>query len=190
LTSRTALMIFGSFILFIPTFMTYCFQMTSSQSAQVGSIFALGCLLSLVMGSKQYNNLTRQRHKFVFITSLLTMSTICAISLWLHVTTLFPTFSMSPWMGTIIMFLWGFSFAIPFYLPPSLYALEKGGQTSSATIADIFDIGGYALLAVFNGYVARIPHDIHSAWSGTFLSLILCSSVSLISLGTTFAIDK
>ena len=38
-------------------------------------------------------------------------------------------------------------------------ALERGGVQSSATIADVFDIGGFALLALFNGYVGKSFHS-------------------------------
>ena len=54
------------------------------------------------------------------------------------------------------MFLWGFSLAIPFYLPSSMFSLKRGGKEGSATIADAFDVCGFGLLAVFNGFVARI----------------------------------
>jgi hypothetical protein len=44
-------------------------------------------------------------------------------------------------------------------IPPSLYALSRGGTESSATIADVFDIGGFALLAAFKAAwrVLRMP---------------------------------
>ena len=190
LTSRTALMIFGSFLLFVPTFMTHGFQMNNSQAAQVGSIFSLGCLLSLVFGSKKYNKLQSKEQRFLSIISMLAVSTLCAIGQWLHVSPSFAGISLSPLMGTVLMFLWGCSFAIPFYLPPSLYALEKGGKMSSATIADVFDIAGFALLAPFNGYVAGIQHNILGAWSTTFLTLIVCSSISLVSLGAAILLDE
>ena len=46
--------------------------------------------------------------------------------------------------------------AIPFYLPSSMFALKRGGEDGSATIADAFDVCGFGLLAVFNGFVARV----------------------------------
>ena len=76
----------------------------------------------------------------------------------------------------------GFSFAIPFYIPPSLYALSRGGQASSATIADVFDIVGFVLLAIFNGYVASIAHEQPAAWIPTFIVTSGCSLVSFLAL--------
>jgi len=63
---------------------------------------------------------------------------------------------LTPVLGTALMFLFGFSLAIPFYLPSSMFALKRGGKDGSATIADAFDICGFGLLAVFNGIVARV----------------------------------
>jgi hypothetical protein len=57
------------------------------------------------------------------------------------------------------MFLWGFSFAVPFYIPPSMFALARGRKESSATISDVFDVVGFIMLALFNGYVASIQHN-------------------------------
>lgn len=84
----------------------------------------------------------------------------------------------------ISMFLWGCSFAIPFYIPPSLYALQRGD--ASATIADAFDIGGFLLLAAFNGYVASIPNkSIAASWIPTFQITTLCSLMSFVTLSST-----
>ena len=46
--------------------------------------------------------------------------------------------------------------AIPFYIPGTTFALKNGGKDGSATIADAFDVCGFGLLAVFNGFVARV----------------------------------
>jgi hypothetical protein len=37
-----------------------------------------------------------------------------------------------------------------------MFALKNGGKEGSATIADAFDVCGFGLLAVFNGFVARV----------------------------------
>jgi hypothetical protein len=91
--------------------------------------------------------------------------------------------TLTPVMSVLCMFLWGFSFAVPFYIPPSMFALARGGKESSATISDVFDVAGFGLLAVFNGYVASIPHGVAAAWIPTFQILTGCSLASLISLG-------
>ena len=78
-----------------------------------------------------------------------------------------------------LFFLWGIGFAVPFYIPPSLYALKEGGRESSATIADVFDCAGFAALAAFNCHVAGIPHHVAKAWIPTFT---ICTAMSILSL--------
>lgn len=178
LLSRSALMVFGSFLLFIPTLMTQAYGATSSQAAKVGSLFALGCLLSVTTGSQIYSNLSRRR-KVVAIASLMGTATICALAQLAHMTGIH---TMTTLISTCSLFLWGFCFAIPFYIPPSMYSLNRGGTDSSATIADVFDIGGFALLAFFNGYAAGIAHSSPKAWIPTFCILTACAATSAVSL--------
>lgn len=89
------------------------------------------------------------------------------------------------------MFLWGFSLAIPFYLPSSMFSLKRGGKEGSATIADAFDVCGFGLLAVFNGFVARIvgvKGDLSmllhrkKAWMHVFSLMVGGSIVAMVSL--------
>ena len=74
--------------------------------------------------------------------------------------------------------------AIPFYLPSSMFALKRGGEDGSATIADAFDICGFALLALFNGYVARVL-DVGAAcaWLPVFKWMLGGSITATITLG-------
>ena len=130
--SRSALMVFASFLLFVPLLMSQAYGVSSSAAAQVGSVYALGCLLSVTLGSSFYARLSKNR-RALSVAILLAMSTLSSAAQWGHMA---GTWTMSPEASAASMFFWGFSFAIPFYIPPSLYALSKGGVKSSATIAD------------------------------------------------------
>ena len=176
--SRSTLMVFGSFLLFVPTLMTNCYGATSAFGAQVGSIFALGCLLSVTFGSQRYSTLSK-KHKIGAIIVLLGTATLSALA---QLANMRGVLQLSANASAFLLFLWGLCFAVPFYIPPSLYALSRGGKTSSATIADVFDFGGFGLLAIFNGYVASIRHDVLSAWIPTFEILSFCSLLSLVAL--------
>jgi MFS family permease len=132
LLSRSVLMVYASFLLFVPTLMSKVYGATPSFAAQVGSIYALGCLLSVTLGSNLYANL-RRNQKISAVVSLLGMSTASSIAQLGHMQGLWQ---LSQNISAALLFLWGFSFAIPFYIPPSLYALARGGMKSSATIAD------------------------------------------------------
>jgi sugar phosphate permease len=178
LVSRSCLMVFASFLLFVPTLMSQVYHVSSGFAAQTGSIYALGCLLSVSLGSQLYSKLPK-RKQVLANCFLLGTATISSLAQLAHVS---GVCKMSAPTSAFFLFLWGFAFSIPFYIPPSLYALSRGGKESSATIADVFDIGGFALLAIFNGYVASIQHANALSWIPTFQITSACSIVSLVSL--------
>jgi sugar phosphate permease len=175
LLSRSCLMIFASFLLFVPTLMSQVYAFSNAAASQIASIYSLGCLLSVSVGSQIYSKLPRQKQVLSIIV-LMGLATICSLIQLGHVSGVLP---ISAGMAAFSMFIWGFAFSIPFYLPPSLYALERGGRKGSATISDGFDFFGFALLAVFNNYVAGISHSNPTAWIGCFRITTICSLISL-----------
>ena len=73
--------------------------------------------------------------------------------------------------------------AIPFYLPSTMFALQRGGKEGSATIADAFDVCGFGLLAVFNGYVARVlDAKAKRSWLPVFHWMLRGSIAAMVSL--------
>lgn len=178
LLSRSSLMVFASFLLFVPTLMSQVYGSSNAVAAQAGSIYSLGCLLAVSFGSSFYSGLAKRKQALMaaVLTGMATVSSLLQLA---HVSGIW---TLTARAGAASMFLWGFAFSIPFYLPPSLYALSRGGKQSSATIADVFDIGGFALLALFNGYVASINHATPAAWIPTFWLTTACSLASLVSL--------
>lgn len=50
-----------------------------------------------------------------------------------------------------------------------MFALKRGGEDGSATIADAFDVCGFGMLAVFNGFVARVLDVSSDLGSATML---------------------
>lgn len=180
LVNRSVLMIFASFLLFVPVLMTGVYRASTALAAQTASVYALGCLLAVTMGAKLYARLSsRKVAKLLLLGAMLIGATVSSVAQLGHMS---AWWQLSVEAAVALNFLWGLSFSVPFYIPPSLYALEKGGADSSATIADTFDIVGFALLAVFNGYVAGIQHNVPSAWIRTFQITTGCSILSLISL--------
>lgn len=203
LVSRSALMVFASFLLFVPTLLCEAYQAATAFGAQAGSIYALGCLLAVTGISGTYTRLPN-KGRIAMLIGLLGAATASSVAQLLHMQ---GTIHLSVTASLVTLFLWGFSFAIPFYskclvalrckcslmsrrahligcflVPPSLYALSRVGAKSPATIADVFDIGGFSLLALFNGYVASIEHSRPAAWIPTFKLTTACSAISLVSL--------
>ena len=184
LVSRSALMVFASFLLFVPTLMSQVYGFSNAAAAQCASMYSLGCLLSVTLGSSRYSNLTARKQALATVV----LTTVSAFSSLSHLAHVSGILTLTPAAATFSIFLWGFAFSIPFYIPPSLYALSRGGKQSSATIADVFDVGGFALLAMFNAYVASINHANSAAWIPTFVLTTACALTSLASL--PFAILK
>jgi hypothetical protein len=176
-------MVVASFLLFVPSYMTNAFGMSSSSAARVGSLYALGSLLSVSVGAKRFST-SRIRTKLLATISLLGSLLLCSL---LQVAYITGAISMTSVGGALSMFMWGLCFSIPFYIPPSMYALRKGGRKSSATIADAFDLVGFMMLAWFNGFVASRQQDILSSWLPTFTILTTCSFLSLVSLSVALA---
>jgi len=208
LISRTITMVLVSFLLFIPTFMAQCYEMSTASAARVGSMFALGCLASVSTlaaetypssDSAQIQSLLQSnndqslspiyKRKACFMAMFLALSTGCLSMQMLYLNNII---NLSSTLGSILIFLWGFSLAIPFYLPSSMFSLKRGGKEGAATIADAFDVSGFGLLAVFNGFVARVigvKGDLNSmlvlrkkAWIPVFSLMLGGSIVAMFSL--------
>uniref|UniRef100_A0A7S3PV17 Major facilitator superfamily (MFS) profile domain-containing protein n=1 Tax=Chaetoceros debilis TaxID=122233 RepID=A0A7S3PV17_9STRA len=178
LISRSCLMIVASFLLFVPSYMANAFGMSSSESARVGSLYALGSLLVVTFFAKPYSMMNVNKK---IISTVVLLGSLLGCSL-LHMAHIAGVYTISSLGATVSMFLWGVSFSIPFYIPPSMYALKRGGSESSATIADAFDFGGFMMLAWFNGFVAGRQQEVLMSWFAPFCALTIFSAVSLVTL--------
>ena len=188
LVSRSCLMVFASFLLFVPTLMNQLYGCSNAVSAQVASAYSLGCLLSVSLGSRLYAALPTTKHQIASMASLLAVATAASLAQLGHTTGILP---LSWTMSTLSMFVWGFSFSLSFYLPPSLYALARGGREGSASIADCFDFFGFALLAWFNKHVASIgQHSNPSGWVGCFKLTTACSLIAMVAQSFAIALEN
>ena len=186
LITRTIMMVLISFLLFIPTFMNQCYNLSVASATRVGSFFALGCFTSVTtLSSKAYpasSTLVGYKRKSWAMLGLLGLSTAI---LSLQYFFLLGLIDLSQITGSFLMFLWGFSLSIPFYIPGNMFALKRGGEEGSATIADAFDACGFGLLAIFNSYVAQVLNaagNRKAAWSPVFLWMLGGSAVSMLSI--------
>lgn len=111
LVSRSLLMILVSFLLFIPSFMSECYDMSHASSARVGSIFALGCLLSVsTLAEKTYpsgsQSISSIRRKKISTIGFLSTASVCSI---VQIAFLQGSLLVTPIVGSLFMFLFGFS---------------------------------------------------------------------------------
>ena len=115
LISRSIIMVLVSFLLFIPSYMAQCFEMSSAASARVGSMFALGCLLSVsTLAEKTYPSVATDTRKSRLIYqrkaySMLAFMSSATICLLAQTAFLRNMINLTPAIGTFVMFLFGFS---------------------------------------------------------------------------------
>ena len=115
LISRSMIMVLVSFLLFIPSYMAQCFEMSSAASARVGSMFALGCLLSVsTLAEKAYPSVATDtcqskliyRRKAYSMLAFMSTATLCLV---VQTAFLKNMINLTPAIGTFLMFLFGFS---------------------------------------------------------------------------------
>lgn len=110
LVSRSLLMVLVSFLLFIPSFMAECYDMSHTSSARVGSLFALGCLLSVSTLAKRTYPISQSsssvRRKAYSMLGFLTIASLCS---FIQIAFLQDFIQLTPVLGSFIMFIFGFS---------------------------------------------------------------------------------
>lgn len=119
LISRSLIMVLVSFLLFIPSYMAQCYGMSSASSARVGSLFALGCLLAVsTLAERSYPSVTTMsragkipsinlhRQKAYFMLAFLATAAMC---LMIQIAFLRDVIHLTPLLGSLLMFLFGFS---------------------------------------------------------------------------------
>ena len=145
---RSCLMVFGSFVLFVPSFFEFLFGVAG---AKVGGVYSGGCLAMLLFSTKIYPKLNEERKKRVLRGSLLAglLSALTCLATTSNI------ISPNRNLITFAMFGWGLSFPLAFYFPPTLYALERG---SAATITDAMDFLGFIMLAFFNTAATQVSN--------------------------------
>jgi len=119
LISRSLIMVLVSFLLFIPSYMAQCYGMSSASSARVGSLFALGCLVAVsTLAERSYPSVTTMsragkipsinlhRQKAYFMLAFLATAAMC---LMIQIAFLRDVIHLTPLLGSLLMFLFGFS---------------------------------------------------------------------------------
>jgi predicted MFS family arabinose efflux permease len=144
LIAKSLLMVVGQFIGFIPLFLASLPSVSKGRAATYSSVFALGSLVSNLLGSRFYGPLSNLRKVYVISTCLM-VSVLCAglLSGWY----------MKMPLGAMLFILgmWGLSWSVPFYIPPGVYALEVGGDAHAAFVTNVFDAGGFLSGALILG---------------------------------------
>ena len=154
LLGKMSLMCVGQFISFMPLYLQTGFAMPSPQAAAASSLFALGSLTSSLLLIPSYQKMSSSMQGKT-IAGLNLFNFILPGLLWAHHAALIalpnPTTIVSA-----LLFLWGASWMLPFYVPPGVYALHLGGVQHSALLTNMFDAAGFTAGAVLSYFAMSL----------------------------------
>ncbi|CAM9529245.1 unnamed protein product [Discosporangium mesarthrocarpum] len=172
LCAKAALTVPGLFAPVLSLFLTTVYGIGSGSGAVLVSAFPLGGLLSNTLLARKYGRL-RTREQIGIVAGNLLFCTACSGALALHT---MGVLSLPLWVSVVLLFLWGFNFALPYYIPSGIFALRMGGQAHSAFMSNVFDAMGYMLFIVFNSYA--LTSGSQGNWAPVFSQLSLLMFVS------------
>ena len=152
LAGKVSLMCVGQFISFMPLYMSTGFQMAAPQAAAASSAFACGSLISSVLVTKMYQNMTNAQQVRT-ITALNCFNFLLPALLWAHHRHFLPSvLSVTASTAPLILFVWGAAWMLPFYIPPGVLALHLGGTAHAALLTNLFDAAGFSAASVLSYY--------------------------------------
>jgi MFS family permease len=174
---RSLLMVYSSFLLFLPLYLSTAHPSISPRAASlVCSLYSLGSIASLRLLSGSFSSLP-PRARARRAAALLAVATIV------------PLVLASPLAGSLsapivggLFFLYGFSFSLPFYVPPTLYVMNS---PSPASLDNAFDLAGFLFLSGANAFAATVGG--RGEWRAIFLALGAIGAVSCVSMTAALA---
>mmetsp|Transcript_5883 Transcript_5883/g.7113 ORF Transcript_5883/g.7113 Transcript_5883/m.7113 type:complete len:218 (-) Transcript_5883:67-720(-) len=151
----------ASFELFLPLFLKHTVNPPSSATAFMTAVLPLGVATSIVFGSAVLEFLpkTVRDAGVLLMLFLLFLCTVCIV--FFTVSTIGGGFSDAMIAQTtvlLLLFSYGFFLGYPYYVPPSLYALEFGGE-DAAMVMSMVDTITAIFSAIFASYGANLASD-------------------------------
>jgi MFS family permease len=163
LTGKVSLMCVGQFISFMPLYLSTGFQMAAPAAAAASSSFALGSLISSVLVTKLYQNMSTSQ-QIRTITVFNCLNCVLPALLWAHHKQLLPGFlGVTATTAPVVLFLWGAAWMLPFYIPPGVLALHLGGTAHAALLTNLFDGAGFLAASVVSFYAMSLGSKGHWA---------------------------
>ena len=93
---------------------------------------------------------------------------LCPGVLWLHSS---GWMTLSPISCLLVLLAWGAAWALPFYVPPGLLALDLGGKAHSALVTNLFEGAGFLAAAVFSKFA--VQHGRAGQWGPVMQTLFI-----------------
>lgn len=158
------------FMNFVGLYLRASFGFSPAASTNAISVANAGQMVGLLLGGKYYKAL-QPRAQMLAIAALLGVTTAVPALLLARAALPAVDAAVLP-----LLFVWGLSFAVPFYLPAGTYALECGGKKHSTLFTNLFDAGGFTACSAWNRYAAA--QSGRDNWDEIVRTLVILGGVS------------
>eukprot|EP01036_Dinobryon_divergens_P026275 gene26275-34900_t len=159
LLGKSCLMMSGQFMTFLPLYLSTGLKLPANHAATNSALFAMADIFITQLGSL-LSNLYGTRIYVLVNVEVIQVTTIAGFNIagGLLVTLLALQSLSIPWVCAampqpvllLAIFLWGFAWSLPFYIPAGVMALQLGGRKHAALLTNIFDAAGFLVAAVFS----------------------------------------
>ena len=162
---------------FTGLYLAQSFEVSAGKAATAGTVFPLGCLISVLLVGFIYDRLTRKQRTY-FMGASLAVGCLCIAGLiWITEAPYDSTLRFSVALSLILLV--GVCVAPVYYLPMSVFSVEFGGLRSGVLVGFI-DATGYAAEAAFMPYAGRLA-DQQGGWTQFMWLLFVIACAGLVS---------
>ncbi|CAH1239570.1 SLC37A1 [Branchiostoma lanceolatum] len=161
----------------LPLYFKDSLHLTPGHATLVASSFQAGAVASLMIGGIVYDHIG-PRARFLFITSLLGVSTGCLVVLWTVPDITIP-------LAGVVVFVLGATISTPYYIPVCVFSMSFGGEKYCSTLSSILDVFGYCASIAMDGIMGAMSwHDLFTAqvvscvMALLFLGIFMCTKAA------------
>ena len=188
--AQTAMTAMFEWEAWISYFLLTIFSVDLDLATAAAVSFSAGCTLALILNAIATSlALTRAQSSILRMLSIVANAIVCLCL----IASLFAV-AVSPqiafWSTVFLIFLFGFTLAVPVYVTMSVFALEFGGEASCSLIVgtvDAFAYIGGALFDIITGILLK-NHG-KGAWTFVLLLLLSFAVIAVISLSLFTFLD-
>ena len=130
-------MVSAQFSNYLSAFVRASFGLSPGAAAHMTSAFHLGCLIATTAGARAYAKLP-PRSRRLFLAGALALTTACPAALLAHAG---GVRTLSAGVVRVVLFAWGLAACVPFYIPPTAFALRFGGARHASLVTNLVDSG-------------------------------------------------
>lgn len=182
LLSKACLLGVGQMIAFFSLYLETGLGMSAGSASSWSGLFALGSFIASLVGSRYYQSFSETKRRRLVTTSNF-IGVVIPLLLCAHANKVTAISSLLSVRAILFLLtLWGIAWAMAFYIPAGVIALELGGKHHAALITNLADGVGFAVAAVFSVFAMDRGRRGGSDWSAIMLTLASFAGIALVSL--------